>query len=83
MRPKKSLKQFVQGACNRFDGAVHDMGVNLGSFDVRMPHELLDCPYVYALFKHMGGKTVTKCTTGHPLYDSGPANGSFYGFLKP
>jgi len=61
----------VQGALYRLQVFLHDMGVNFGGLDVRMPHQLLNDPDVDAVFQQMRRVAVPKRVTGNPLGQSG------------
>ena len=61
--------------------SLHHMGVDFRGFDVGMPHQLLNNPYVYAILQQMGGKTVTKGMGGGRLVHTGFCQGFFKYFL--
>ena len=51
---------MVKGAYDGGDVLLHDMGVDLGGFNIGMAHQFLDHPDIHAVFQHVGGKRMTK-----------------------
>ena len=48
-------------AFDRVQIFLHDMGVNLGDLDVRMPHQLLHDPDIKTVFKQMSQHNDETC----------------------
>ena len=45
----------IQGTGHRCQVFLHDMGVDLSGFHIRMAHQFLDDPDIDAIFEQVGG----------------------------
>jgi hypothetical protein len=53
-----SLSKPIKRAPHLADIPGHDMGMDFGGLDIRMPHEFLRHPDVAPVFQYMSGKAV-------------------------
>ena len=72
----------VEGGFDGESAALEDVGVDHGGFDVFMPKEFLNGPYVIAGLEEMGGKRVAEGVGADSFCYVCLFGGLFDGFLE-
>lgn len=72
----------IQRTLNHGNILLHDVGVYFGRLDIGMAHQLLDDPDVDAIFKQVGGKTVSERMATDLFGNPGFFYGGFHRFLE-
>ena len=73
----------IQGAGHRRQVFLHDMGVDLGGFHIRMAHLFLHDSDIHAIFEQVGGVAVAKGVPGDPLWSVRCGARQLAGLLQP
>jgi hypothetical protein len=73
---------MVKGAYDGGDVLFHDMGVDLGGFNIGMAHQFLDHPDIDPVFQHVSGERMPKRVAAYGFSDTGPIYRHLYSLLQ-